>query len=193
MAGLGLGRRAEDRRLELVALDQTCGEFLAGERAASRIFLPCRARDVAADHAFDRKHVGALAQHRAAKDVGAIVLQRRHVADDLVGVGRDHVMRHHAFELPEPVGADLGQHCALHRNGLGHHHIEGADAVGGEQEHAVLADGIDVAHLAAPDLWQGQVAGAHRGHRQDFQGKAFNKTRLSTWRRVKRARQEGRG
>ena len=73
-------------------------------------------------------------------------------------------MRHHAFELAEPPGADLGQHRALHRNGLGHHDVERADAVGGEQQHAVVADGIDIAHLAAADPGQGQVAGEHRVH-----------------------------
>ena len=84
--------------------------------------------------------------------------------DDLVGVGADHVMRHHAFELAEPPRADLRQHRALHRNGLGHHDVERADAVGGQQQHAVVADGIDIAHLAAADPWQGQVAGEHRVH-----------------------------
>ena len=101
-------------------------------------------------------------------NVGAMILQRRHLPDDLVGIGADHVMRHHAFELAEPPGADLRQHRALHRNGLGHHDVEGADAVGGEQQHAVVADGIDIADLAAPDPWQGQIAGEHRVHRSGF-------------------------
>ena len=83
---------------------------------------------------------------------------------DLVGIGADHVMRHHAFELIEPPRADLGQHCALHRDGLGHHDVECADAVGREQQHAVAACVVDIANLAAPDAEQGQVAGEHRGH-----------------------------
>ena len=29
-----------------------------------------------------------------------MVLQRRHLLDDLIGVGADHVMMHHAFECP---------------------------------------------------------------------------------------------
>jgi hypothetical protein len=61
-----------------------------------------------------------------------MTLQRRHQLDDLVGIGADHVMRHHRFQLPEPPGADLGQDRAFHRDGFGHHDIEGADAVGRE-------------------------------------------------------------
>ena len=108
------------------------GSFSPASVPCCGIFLPGRAREVAADHAFDREHRGAPAQHGAPGD------RRRDgpvsagtCADDLVGVGADHVMRHHAFELAEPPGADLGQHRALHRDGLGHHHVEGADAVGG--------------------------------------------------------------
>ncbi|OIQ70276.1 hypothetical protein GALL_481110 [mine drainage metagenome] len=97
-----------------------------------------------------------------------MILQNRYFADDGVGVGADHVMRHNAFKLIEPPGADLGQHRALHRDGLGHDHVESADAVGGEQQHAVVADGIDVANLAAPDPWKGQVAGEHGGHGSNF-------------------------
>src|SRR6266850_2562497 len=47
-------------------------------------------------------------------------------------------------------------------------HVEGADAVGGQKQHAVVADGIDIAHLAAPDPWKRQVAGEHRGHESNF-------------------------
>ena len=53
--------------------------------------------------------------------------------DDGVGIGADHVMMDHALELIEPPRADLGQHRALHRDGLGHDHVEGADAVGGQR------------------------------------------------------------
>src|SRR4051794_36862605 len=75
MAGFGLGRRAEDRRLQLFAFDQARLQLLAGERAGRGIFLPGRAGDVAADHAFDGEYCGAPAQHRAAEDVGAMILQ----------------------------------------------------------------------------------------------------------------------
>ena len=89
--------------------------------------------------------------------------QRRHFPDDRIGVGADHVMRHHAFELIEPPGADLGEHRALHRDGLGHHHIEGADAVGRQQQHAVVADRVDIGTLPRPILG-GAGRWRHRGH-----------------------------
>jgi hypothetical protein len=98
-----------------------------------------------------------------------MVFKRRHFVDDRVGVGADHVMRHHALELIEPPGADLRQHRALHRDGLGHDDVEGADAVCGHQQQTVVADGVDIADLAAPDPLQGQVAGEHRVHRSNFQ------------------------
>ena len=91
-------------------------------------------------------------------------MQHGYFADDGIGVGADHVMRHHALELVEPPRADLGQHRALHRDGFGHHNVEGADAVGGQQQHAVVAHGVDIADLATPDPWKGQVAGEHGGH-----------------------------
>ncbi len=180
MAGFGLGRRTEDRRLQLGALEQARREFLAGQRALGRIFLPRRTREIAADHAFDRKHGRALAQHRASGERSAMALQRRHLADDLVGVGADHVMMDHALELLEPPRADLGQHRALHRDGLGHDHVEGADAVGGQEQHAVVADGVDIADLAAPDPGKRQVAGEHGGHGQTFKARHARAGRART-------------
>ena len=154
MAGLGLGRRAEDRRLQFCAFDQTCRQLLARQRALRGILLPCRAGEITADHTFDGKHRSAPAQHRPTGDLGAMFPQRRDFLNDFVGVGADHVMRHHAFEPPKPPRADLRQHRALHWDGFRHHHVERADAVGGQQQHAIIADRIDIAHLAAPDPWQ---------------------------------------
>src|SRR5439155_21080393 len=151
VAGFGLGRRAEDRGLKFRAFDEAGRQLLAGQGAMLRVFFPRRAGEIAADHAFDRKYFGAPAQHRASGDGGAMIAQRRDLGDDGLSVGADHVMRHHALEPLEPPGADLGQHRALHRNGFGHHDVEGADAVGGHEQQAVVADGIDIADLAAPD------------------------------------------
>ena len=56
-------------------------------------------------------------------------------------------MRHGALEFAKPIGADLGQHRALHRNGLAHHDVEGADAVGGDEQQAVVVDGeVEIAN-----------------------------------------------
>ena len=81
VAGLGLGRRAEDRGLELCALD--AGRLAASRRPACRdaaYSFQAEPEMIAADHAFDREHGGAPAQHRAPGDVGAMVLQRGHLA-----------------------------------------------------------------------------------------------------------------
>src|ERR1700722_19168532 len=169
VTGFGLGRRAEDRGLEFRAFDKAGREFLAGERAVGGVFLPRRARQIAADHAFDRKYRGAPAQHRASGKRSAMALQRGHLADDLIGVGADHVVMDHALELVEPPGADLGQHRAFHRDGFGHDNVEGADAVGGGQQPAVAACVVDIADLAAPDPGKRQVAGEHGGHRSTFE------------------------
>src|SRR6202042_3979054 len=58
MAGFGLGRRAENWRLEFGAFDEARRQSLTCERALRGIFLPRRAGKIAADHAFDRKHRG---------------------------------------------------------------------------------------------------------------------------------------
>src|SRR6266566_6111895 len=97
MPVLGLGGGTEDRRLKLGAFDEAGRKLLSRKRPLLRIFLPCRAREVAADHAFDRENGGAMAQHRSPQNVRAMISERGQLADDLVSVGADHVMRHHAF------------------------------------------------------------------------------------------------
>ena len=168
VAGFGLGCRAENRRIELAAFDKAALKLFARQRAMLGVFLPRRAREIAADHAFDRKYRGAPAQHRASGERATMPAQRGHFTDDLVGIGADHVMMDDAFELLEPPRADLGQYRAFHRNGLGHYHVKSADPVGGQEQQAVIADGIDIANLAAPDPWKGQVAGKHGGHGKTF-------------------------
>src|SRR5581483_432639 len=65
VTALGFGGGREDCGLELAALEEAFRKLLAGERTGRRIFLPGRAREIAADHAFDRKHLGPFAQHGA--------------------------------------------------------------------------------------------------------------------------------
>src|SRR5476651_2631597 len=68
MAALGLGGRAEDRRLDHAAFLESGGKLLAGQGAALGIFAPRRAREIAADHALDREYRAAQAQHGATHD-----------------------------------------------------------------------------------------------------------------------------
>jgi hypothetical protein len=164
MAALGLGRGTEDRRIEPVAFLQAGRQLLAGQRAVLGIFPPGRAREIAADHAFDRKDRAAPAQHGPAGELIAMWLQGRHGGRDLVGVGRDHVMPHGVAELAKPPGAHLRQHRALHRDRLGHHHVVSAHPVRRHQQQPVALDLVDVAHLAAGDPPERQIARRHQQH-----------------------------
>ena len=94
----------------------------------------------------------------------AMRLQGGHGGGDLAGVGRDHVMPHGFAELAKPPGAHLCQHRALHRDRLGHHHVVGAHPVGRHQQEPVALDLVDVAHLAAGDPLQRQIARRHQQH-----------------------------
>jgi hypothetical protein len=65
------------------------------------------------------------------------------------------VVRHDVAEFLEPEIAHLVQHHALARDRLVHHDVEGGQAVGGDDQDLVVADGIVVADLAAAEQWQG--------------------------------------
>ncbi len=71
-------------------------------------------------------------------------------------------------ELVEPEEAKLGEDDAFVRDAVGHDHVIGADAIGGDDEQGV-AKIVDVTHLAAPNregeggLKDGRVHVAHGG------------------------------
>jgi hypothetical protein len=67
----------------------------------------------------------------------------------LVDVGRDQVVGRQRAQEVEPEERDLGQDHALAGDRRSEDAIEGRDAVGGDHQDLVVADGIDVAHLAA--------------------------------------------
>ena len=56
--------------------------------------------------------------------------------------------------LLEPELGDLGEHCALERDRIGQHDIERRQPIGGDDEHMVRIDIVDVPHLALVDLFQ---------------------------------------
>ncbi len=70
---------------------------------------------------------------------------------DFLDVGGEQVVR--LVQTVEPEGADLGEHAPLVGNAGGQHPVEGADAVGADQQQFV-AQVVDIAHFAAAD---GQV------------------------------------
>src|SRR4051794_6688960 len=84
MTGFGLGCRAEDRWIELGAFQQTSGKCFTGQGATLCVFLPRRTREVAADYAFNRKHRGAPAQHRASGERIAMPAQGGNFGNNLV-------------------------------------------------------------------------------------------------------------
>jgi hypothetical protein len=51
----------------------------------------------------------------------------------------------------EPEVGQLGQHGPLARDRVRQHHVEGRQPVGGNDEHVIVVDGIDIADLAAVD------------------------------------------
>ena len=161
---LGFRRRTEDGGLEPFALAKVSRQRFAGQRAGGAVLLPRRPRQVAAHDALHRKDVGAAAEHRAAGERRSVIGKRWHLGDDLVDVRREHVMVHEALELPEPPRRDLCENRALVRNGLGHHDVEGADAIGGDEQQAVVVDDVDLAHLAASQVAQGNAGELGHGH-----------------------------
>ncbi len=90
--------------------------------------------------------------------------ERRHHRDDFVDVRRKHVMMHEALEVPQPPRGDLRQHGAFVRDGLGHHDVERADAIGRHEEEPVVVDDVDLAHFAAAQVAQRDAGELGHGH-----------------------------
>jgi hypothetical protein len=76
-----------------------------------------------------------------------------------LGVDAGQLVGNHMGQLAEPEIRHGGQHRALAGNRIGQDHVEGREAIGGDDQQLVLADGIDVAHLAAPQQRQAGDAG----------------------------------
>ena len=52
---------------------------------------------------------------------------------------------------PKPEVGNPGQHFALAGNGLGKNDIKSRQTICGDDEHGMVVDSIDVAHLASVD------------------------------------------
>ena len=112
MPGLRLRRRREDRLRQLVALAQARRQPDAAHRSALLILLPARSGDVAARHAFDLDHVGALHEHRAAFQLIGKCRQRLRVFLD---IGRQKMRGREVAQKIEPEDRKLREHPALVR------------------------------------------------------------------------------
>ena len=83
--------------------------------------------------------------HDAAFEQGLIL---RGEAGDVADLGTDYVVRDEVAQEIEPKQRNLREDAAFARNATGEDAIEGRDAVGGDDEQAVLSDRINVADLA---------------------------------------------
>ena len=162
------------------ALAQPSGERDAAGGAGCLVLLPSAAGQVAARHALHLHHARGAADHGAAGKHRALCAVE---ACDRRDVGGHQVIGHDSkrTQEAEPADADGGEQLALAGHRRRHHHVEGADAVGGHhQELRCLArhrrELVDVADLALAAAAEGQVGledrvdrciaameGAHRG------------------------------
>ena len=150
-----------------VALLQPGGQRLAVHGAAGLVLLPGRAREVAADDALDREHLGLAAQHDPAGQVG---IGLGDAGGEVGDVGGDEVAAGHVAERLEPEGRDRGEHAALVEDRLVEHDVEGGEPVGGDHQELVVADGVDVPDLAGVQVGQGERHAAERSGLEDRLG-----------------------
>ncbi len=78
-------------------------------------------------------------------------------------------------EFLEPEIGHGGEYGALAGDGCGHDHVEGRQAVGGDDQQVIVADGVDVAHLAAVQQGQGFDVGLEQGVSHDIGSYAWEK------------------
>ena len=147
----GLGRRGIERLLEPVALAHATRQFDPAHGPRGLVFLPARARQIAADDRLDRQDLELFDQHRAAaQDLCVLAHPFRHG----VNVGGDQMVRTDVFKQMKPEQADLGKDLALAGNPVGHHHIEGAQTIRGDEEQMVGIDLEDLADFAAGEQFE---------------------------------------
>ena len=154
----GLGGRREDGRGQGLRHGQACRQGDAADRAAAAVLLPARTGHVAPHHGLAGQGREALDEHAAALHLGHFV-------------GGDHAVRRlsgqvvgdQGLEVVEPEQGHGRQQPALARHGRLHHHVEGAEPVAGHHQQALVAHGVEVAHLAAGDQRQGMQGRAGHG------------------------------
>ncbi len=143
-----------------------CGSFCACCRplgssmpqilAGLLVVLPARADDVAAHHRLDGQGLQLLHHHRAALDLRLFVFALHHAlridAGELVG--------NDVAELAEPEVRHFVEHPPLLRDGVGQDHVEGREPVAHDDQHLVVADAVDVAHLAPAEAGEALQAGS---------------------------------
>ncbi len=116
---------------------------MAGDGAFAAVFLPAGAGDVAAGDAFDGNDVGFFAEHGAAFELGGEGVEGFW---EFAEAGGEEVI-FKAGEFFEPEEGEGGEDFSLVGDALGHDDVEGADAVGGDDEKG-FAEVVDVADFS---------------------------------------------
>src|ERR1019366_10202742 len=114
---------------------QTSGQLDAAHRAVFVVLLPARAGEVAARHALDLNHAGALDQHRAAFELIAKSRKRVRIVRDSRG---EKVVGSEVAQEIEPEDGKLGQHLAFIGDAGAQDVVESGNAVGGHDEQPAV-------------------------------------------------------
>ncbi|MNS95725.1 hypothetical protein D3C72_1299950 [compost metagenome] len=150
LAQLGLGRRGEDRFRQFFRLLQARWQLDAADAARVLVIFPARTDDVATHDCLDHDRLQALGHDGAALHLLHFISChhgfRRHAGQ---------VVRHDMAQFLEPEIAHLVQDLALAGDRLVHDDIEGRQAVRGDDQDLVVANGVIVADLAVAQQWQG--------------------------------------
>jgi hypothetical protein len=102
------------------------GKSDAADGSRGLVFLPSRARQVAASHALNREHRRPLHQHRAAFQLIGIWLERFR---ELAHVRADQVIGDNILEQIKPEQRNLRKDFSFAWNAAAEHMIECRDAV----------------------------------------------------------------
>src|SRR5208337_2174335 len=124
----------EDALWKGVGFPKARGKGDAGDLAGGFVFFPRGAGDVSTHDALDREHFGALHQHGAAAQLVGVFANGRRV---LVDIGGDEVIGDDVGEVVEPEQGNLAEDVSFVRD------------AGGDEKQLPVADGVDVADLAA--------------------------------------------
>ena len=181
LAVFGFGGWCEDGFGEAVAPSEVCGEGDAADGAGLLVFAPARAVEVSPDDALDGDDARGAGDADAAFELSGLMEReppfacggRLDVPGD--GVGWCELP---LFDEAEPSAGGGGEQPAFARDRRPDDDIEGADAVGGNDEEgcgvvALIGGGgcvrgggeaVDIADLAASEDVEGEACGRDGGH-----------------------------
>ena len=127
---IGSGRRSDSRR--------PAGQLVTANGPCPDVVLPAGPRQIAADDDLDREHLEAPALERP-----AVVAKREQMV-------RDELLRPR-----EPERGETGEHAALVRDLGRQDHVEGRDPVGGDEQQALVVEGVELSYLPAGEMDRG--------------------------------------